>query len=306
MNPRVRGFARGLVQAGVVAAVAFFLVRTLRTHWDELGSLDLRSLDISPIWLVAAVGVILLSYLLLITAWRAVIMGWGESIDIRTGAAIWCLSNMGRYLPGKVWAVAGMAVLATRAGVDPVAATGAALAMQALALGSGATLIALTVPQIPVVAVVTSALLAVGTLAAISSSRLARLLSRITGREFRSVNAAAVGPALVLAVSSWLCYGIALLMLVRGLGYAGIDLKLSVGVFTASYILGFVAVFAPGGIGVREGALLGMLTGALGAGPALVVATSSRLLFTLTELTAAASVLPFAGALRKSEDSEQE
>jgi len=56
-------------------------------------------------------------------------------------------------------------------------------------------------------------------------------------------------------------------------------------------IAGFLALFAPGGIGVREGLFILMLQGPLGIGAATALAVASRLLLTLTELGAAVPFL---------------
>ena len=52
------------------------------------------------------------------------------------------------------------------------------------------------------------------------------------------------------------------------------------------YILGWLALFAPGGVGVREVVLIGLLTPALGGGGAVALSVASRILLTLTEVAA--------------------
>ena len=55
-----------------------------------------------------------------------------------SAARIWTVSNLGKYLPGKVWAIAGMALMARQAGVSPAAATGSASALGGPAAALGA------------------------------------------------------------------------------------------------------------------------------------------------------------------------
>ena len=57
------------------------------------------------------------------------------------------------------------------------------------------------------------------------------------------------------------------------------------------YVMGLVAVIAPGGLGVRDLALVGLLTPFLGSGGALAVSLASRVQLTLTEAGAAAAGL---------------
>jgi uncharacterized membrane protein YbhN (UPF0104 family) len=91
---------------------------------------------------------------------------------------------------------------------------------------------------------------------------------------------------------AWIGYGAALWCLARGLlPQSGLRLQASVAVFTASYLAGFLALFAPGGLGVREGLFILMLQGPLGIGAATALALASRLLLTITEFGAAVPFL---------------
>src|SRR6185436_18682189 len=84
---------------------------------------------------------------------------------------------------------------------------------------------------------------------------------------------------------AWFAYGVSLLCLARGL-LPGVELSLpqAIGVFTCSYLVGFLALFAPGGLGPRESVFLLLLAGDIGLKPALGLALASRLLLTGTEV----------------------
>jgi uncharacterized membrane protein YbhN (UPF0104 family) len=76
-----------------------------------------------------------------------------------------------------------------------------------------------------------------------------------------------------------------LLFLARGvLPDVSLSLPQAVGVFTCSYLVGFIALFAPGGLGPRESVFLLMLAGDIGLKPAAGLAVASRLLLTGTEV----------------------
>ena len=97
----------------------------------------------------------------------------------------------------------------------------------------------------------------------------------------------------ILTVLSWGTYGAALWMLARGLiPDAPLPLTTAIGAFTLGYILGLLALFAPGGVGVRELVLVGLLAPFLGSGGAVAVSVASRVLLTLTEALAALLTLP--------------
>jgi len=96
-------------------------------------------------------------------------------------------------------------------------------------------------------------------------------------------------------VLSWGTYGAALWMLARGLvpdAPIPLPLATAIGAFALGYILGLLALFAPGGVGVRELVLVGLLAPFLGSGGAVVVSVASRVLLTLMEAAAALLTLP--------------
>jgi hypothetical protein len=88
-------------------------------------------------------------------------------------------------------------------------------------------------------------------------------------------------------VISWVAYGVAFQFFVRGiLGSDAGGVLSYIAVYAASYIIGFLALFAPGGAVVRESALVtGMVKLGLSSRPdALAVAIASRLWLTVLEL----------------------
>jgi hypothetical protein len=228
---------------------------------------------------------------------------WGRGLDLWSAARIWTVSSLGKYLPGKVWAVAGMAVMAQRAGVGAGPATGSAVVLQVLAIGTGAVVAGLTgwrtlraaYPGGGTGLVVLFAAVAAG-LGLLLRPTLVNRVLRIAAPDAGVVTppAGAVVFGIVANAVAWVGYGVALWLLARGLlPGAGLELLPAITVFTASYLAGFLALFAPGGIGVREGVFILMLQGPIGIGAATALAIASRLLLTVTELGAAVPFLLF-------------
>jgi uncharacterized membrane protein YbhN (UPF0104 family) len=292
-----------VAQALVGLSIVVFAIRALVRNWDQLRSQPLEW-QLRPGWLVLSLVLIWLMYALLILGWRSLLSGWGQRLDGWSAARIWILSSLGKYIPGKVWAVAGMALLSQRAGVAAWAATGSAVVMQVLAIGTGAAVAGLAGAHILeaaqpgaraiLVLLIAGALLSVGLLLwPPFLRRLLRLAApQAVGERQPSGRGIVVGIA--TNIVAWLGYGLALWLLGRGLlPMSGLGLRLAIAVFTASYLAGFLALFAPGGIGVREGLFILMLQGPLGVGAATSLALASRLLLTVAELGAAVPFLVF-------------
>jgi hypothetical protein len=293
---RVGQWLAGLLIIGLAA-------RSLLRNWTELRSQPLEW-RIEPGWLVLSALLVWAMYALLIVAWRMMLAGWGQRLDGWTAARIWTVSSLGKYLPGKVWAIAGMALLAQRAGIAAWAATGSAVVLQVLAIGTGAAVAGLTGRQAiaaadPRLGAVLGVLIA-GAVAGVALLLWPAFLRRLLQLAAPDAEARGTPPVagiafgIVANLVAWLGYGLALWLLARGLlPSAGLDPALAIAVFTASYLAGFLALFAPGGIGVREGLFILMLQGPLGIAAATALALASRVLLTITELGAAVPFLVF-------------
>ncbi len=290
-----------VLQFGAGALLVGLAVRAIAVNWEDLRTQPVEW-QLSPAWIAGSVIVVFATYTVLIEAWRRVVLSMGEQLAFLVAARIWFLASLGKYVPGKVWALAGVAVLAQRAGVNPSVAVAGALVLQAVALASGAAVVAGTAREafqsigqgaVPLAAAVI--LLSVIGLAALTSQPL---LDRVAGilpsswPKLRAVRLRVLALAFIANIIGWTGYGVALLMLTRGL-LPGVDLSLpqAVGVFTCSYIIGFLALFAPGGLGPRESIFLLMLAGDIGLKPAAALALASRLLLTGTEVLPAISLL---------------
>jgi uncharacterized membrane protein YbhN (UPF0104 family) len=120
-------------------------------------------------------------------------------------------------------------------------------------------------------------------------ARFGTWVGRALGREVqlgappaRTILVATVGNAV-----AWLLYGIAFMWLVRGIiGDAPGATWQYVAVYTASYVVGYLVLIAPGGIGVREGVMVSLLSSLGLATPkqALLIAGASRVWLTILEI----------------------
>jgi hypothetical protein len=248
--------------------------------------------------MAASAAVVLVTYALLIEAWRLVLAGWGARLPFPTAARIWFVSSFGKYVPGKVWAISAMGLMSARAGVSPLAAAGASVIVQLLNLAAGLAVLVATGSAalrgeyawarpvaIAVVAISLVALVVVPPLL----PPLLRWLARRTGRDIptRSLPARVLWAAAAVNVAAWVLYGLAFRLFARAtLGEATGATAGYVAVYTASYLLGYLAVFAPGGVGVREVALLTLMPrlGLASAADAVLLAALSRLWLTVLEI----------------------
>ena len=289
-------------------AIIAWAARGLKRDWKQIGEESI-DWDLDPALIIVSLIITWAMYLMLIYAWRAVLQAWGDHLAFRSAVRIWFVSSLGKYVPGKLWALAAMAVLAERAGVSGGAATASSIVMQLLSITTGiAIAIALlgstvvgdstSLGFVGVVALMTVAL--AGT-SMVASPRIMNWLGRVIGRPggVRHVGVNALALAAIPSAIAWLGYGTALYLLVLGtLPAVTLSWSLATGAFAASYVAGYLAVIAPGGLGVREAALILILGPTIGHGNVLAIAFASRLTLTLNELGVALPLLFFGRSSR--------
>lgn len=300
-----------VLQVLFIGAVLWYAVRLLAGQWTELAAL---SADLRPNWWRVAFSalIVFVSYGVLIATWRSMVVAWGERLRVDDAMRIWFVSNLGRYIPGKVWQIGAMGAMAQRVGVSPVAAAGSSVVIALINVLAGFAVVGVTgAGLVSTVLPTTAALLiglVVGAVAVIALPwllpPLTRFALRATGRQpdagvvalpLRAVLIAALGCAV-----AWVLYGLAFRELsVAILGGASGDAATYVAVFTLSYLLGFIVLLAPGGLVVREVSMATLLVAAgISAGAeAAVLVIASRLWLTVLEIVPGLLFLAFARPL---------
>ena len=285
-----------LAQLVAAALLIYFVGGEFVRQWRAFSA---EPLQVAPRGgsIVAASAIVLGTYALLIQVWRILMAGGGASLRFWPAARIWTISNLWRYVPGKLWSIGAMAAMAQRENVSPGAAASASILGVVLNIGTGLAISMLVawgwLGEHPGMQPVAVALLVAAALGVISLPytlpRLAALASRLTRRDVR------IDPpptwAIALAVAgnllSWALYGLAFGWLARGLGVASGGASWQwIAVFTASYVVGYIILIAPGGLGARELTMAPLLVAFGLATPkdAAVLTVASRLWLTVLEI----------------------
>ena len=283
-----------VLQAVVLAGAAVYLFRVAAPQWPAIRA---RSLAWHGLPLALSALLIVANLAWMIALWNMTLRWCAARLRYWDAARIWFTANLARFLPGAVLQFASLALMATRYGVSPTAATATVLLQQIVLLLTGLIIVAGFTPIVLhqgwwqgtfVVALVLGAgiLLLLPRLTRRLPS-LARLWSQVRPAQLP-------GFALLLAMQ-WLAYGAAFRLLAIGLlGDAGVaqgSWGFYITAFTESYLAGVIAVFAPAGLLVREAALISILTPVLGGADAVILAVGARIWHTALELLSGLAVL---------------
>lgn len=288
-----------LLQLVVTGIVTLFIFQRLGVGMEGLRAFDPAIWRPDPVPFLVASLVLVLGYLGSALLWgRMVLELGGPSLGALTSVRIYMVSNLGRYVPGKLWQIAGVALLARKAGVSPAISAGAAILGQGVALAGASVVGALAFAGAQGrVRWLGMALLA-GVLLFLVMTGVPALFRRLVALAYRVVRE--VPPEglesrrtfgirwLGLYALNWSVYALAFWGLARSLRMEIQPLE-AAPAFAAAYVLGYAALFAPAGVGIREGFLVAFLQPVVGTS-ALVLAVVARLWTTVVEVVPAAAL----------------
>lgn len=301
-----------VVRVGLLVLTGVFITWALYDQWTVLHE-SAREVHVQWRWIGAASVLVLAVYAMLIQSWRLLLRGWGAELAFLPAVRIWTIANLGRWIPGKVWSVGALSVLASREGVSGTAAAGAAVLGTLLNIGAGfGVAIAVGAEGLDSVysgfrsgALLATAVFVAGVIA------LPRILPPVL-RWFATkrglpvastqMTSSTLWVATAMNAASWLGYGVAFALFSRGVtpqitgGPA-----LFIAAYAASYLVGFLFIFSPGGLGVREVTLALFLVGigAAGKGDAVILGVTSRLWLTVLEVLPGLVSLLFLSAAQR-------
>jgi glycosyltransferase 2 family protein len=225
-------------------------------------------------------------------AWRALLADLGSPLPPRVAARVMFVGQLGKYIPGALWAIAAQTELARERGVPRERAASATLVAIAVTNASGLITAVVVLPLASVqtaryywwvLACVPLLLVALypPVLGAIIDRGL-RLL-RQPALE-RRISLPGVARCVGWSLLGWAFYSIHLWLLVGNVTGRGIGvLPLSAGAYALGYLTGFVLILFPGGLGPRELAMMAVLAPVMPRGSALLVAVVSRVVMTIAD-----------------------
>lgn len=224
--------------------------------------------------------------------WLVRLLGKGQSLTIRQGLKIYFVANLATYIPGTYWFVLGRAAMSQKHGVSALQTGVSTLIEHFLLILSGALLgifglqLIAELLNISVNSMLWIILIVIIGLFAIhpwSIRQITNLMARVL--KMQPVEVSLSYPMMLLqllwSIVIWLFGSLSLLLLARAfMPTIGLE---QLGVFSAiysiSWLIGFFTPFAPSGLGVREGVMVGSFAAmGLSSGITALLAVLSRLL----------------------------
>jgi hypothetical protein len=305
MNPWMRRWTwpccKLLLAALIVAGVTW-------QFWRDLHDERLPPLTVQPAWLIASGCLYLAGMSFSARYWYRLLWVFGEKPGLVPAYRAYYLSQLGKYLPGKAWALMmrgaliagpdtrlGVAVIATFYEVLTTMASGALLAAVLLMLHPPVLLGDTVHPAW--LGLLLLVVCGVPLLPGVFNRIVARLAGRFQNVESFRLPRLRIGTLLEgLATTSgvWILNGLSLWAMVQGVLPDAPPLSWPLfarftAILALAYVGGFVVVVAPGGVGVREWVLDRFLAPELAGAESVtvVIVVLLRLVWTAAELVLA-------------------
>jgi glycosyltransferase 2 family protein len=261
---RVRVTAQLLLLAGLV-----FVLLRLGSIWRES---DITVGQVRWGYLVGAVAIAAAAIMASSFVWLSILDRLGVA-PRAAWAGIFLQAQVAKYVPGGLWQYASRAALAQSHGIALRAAAKSLPIEVASAAAAAAAFSMLLVGWWGFAGLV----VVFGALA---------IAERKSGGN-RVALRAGLRATLLYGVVSGLV-GVSFWMTARAfVPVSAADIAYYIGAFATAWLVGLVAIYAPGGVGVREAVLVGLLRGKIGSADALVVAAASRGVLTFVDLVGA-------------------
>jgi hypothetical protein len=296
----------------LVAATLVFLGLAIARNWGQISSYDWR---IRPLELAASVLLLVGAMVWGVLVWHRVLHRYeADGLRFRTLLWVWFLSNLARYVPGKIWQFVGAVQLGRRAGVAPAVLLTSMLIHAGLTVVSAAMVSLLAMPtlmdELGPAAAAAVVLAGVGGIGLVHPAVLNRGL-RMVPQKLATDGLAWAGSwsdgigLLAMSVVAWLIYGAAFAVFADSI--VGIPWSVAPALVAANalaFLVGYV-LFTPGGIGTREAALALMLGPVGSLGVAALIAVAFRLWLILGEVAGAAAIAVLPGAAVSAEPARE-
>lgn len=255
MNKTLKSIIKIIFSIAVVALVGYFFVKAFNFN---VKAIDFSLLKPNYPKLFLSTLVLLVSQLYIVAIWTLMLKQSGYCLSFKRGWEIFFISNLGRYLPGKIWQQISMVYMVKTEGINSTSCISSIILHQLIIIATG--LLAMVVfsfdyinenyPFMLYIIPVCVLLLSPFFVKPVAKFTFNKILKREFEFSYTSKNYMLW---LVLMFFSWIGYGGAFSLFLDSIYGNKMSLFDATGFFASGYTLGYAAFMVPGGIGVREG-----------------------------------------------------
>jgi len=304
-----------ILRWAIVGAIFVFLGKMVWDHWSQVKD---APFTLRPVPFVSSTLLFILSYFIQIWAWYLITLRLRIAVSIRETLESWFYSQLGKYLPGKVWLLLSRFYFYESKGKSKKAIS-IALFLETVTMIAAAGLMFLVALVLfkevrPFYAGRQSLWLVLVFFFGFLSLH-PRVLQKVVNWTLVSFKKDPVSLPISYSNILWILFVCVISWVAGGVGfYLFVDSVYPVapqyilfltGALAISSTVGLIAIFAPGGLGVREGALVYLLSLVMATPVAVVISVLTRIWMTLIEIGLVGMVYLISQFQRRSERGDQ-
>jgi len=276
----------------IVLTIFSILTYQLIQNWDTVRAVPWSK---HPFVLSGHLACLLFMFLVFILGWIYAVRIHGYKMGWQSAAYTWLVPNLGKYIPGKVFMLAGRVEMSRAIGIRRSASFSAIVIENALMVFAAlpfffwSLLSGLKIAGRNSVVVLLLFIL-FGFWICLYPKTIIQCLNYLNnkfGKELLSVYPKPRNMFVLIGiyVLGWIFYGFSGILLAQALELAQDVSRLTLmTAFISSWVIGYLTLITPAGLGVREAVFVGLLAPEIQMAQAITLALLARLSWTIIEL----------------------
>ncbi|MGB9720834.1 MAG: lysylphosphatidylglycerol synthase domain-containing protein [bacterium] len=279
-----------IITVVIVLTIFYFLITNLINNWHKIPR---DSLHFNLVNILISMILLFLNFLIFVEAWRKIIFTLGDSIDFANAFWIMSSSQLAKYVPGGIWFALGRIYLGKGDKLKPETIGISVIIETALTLLVGIILFLLSLffasrsSILNFLFVVPIAVFFIIILHPKVLNKLLNLSMHIFKRKpiYFNIDYLRILCLSLYFFGLWIAQIIGFYFLINSIYPVHITKIFHLaGVYTLSWMSGFIVIFAPGGLGVREGMMSLLLSSFIPSPLAIAISFLSRVWITVFEI----------------------
>jgi len=291
------------ISYAVVIAIFFFLAKTLLANWKQI---PWQNIKFNYFYLISSIFLLFINFLLGSYSWYLIMKNMNERVSFKKSMKIIAKSQLAKYIPGGIWQTVSRVYLMEKENISKTKVVIGSLIETQFVLftalifyfliffsGWRPKFLAETYENYKVFSLILVLVLLIS-----FHPKIIKGLVGFLGRFFKLANYEIDlkwrDVLLLLGVffTAWIIQGAAFFLLLNSIYSTPLNLFMAIaGSHVISWTIGFLVLFAPGGMGVREGVLALLLKTLIPLPIALGISLLSRIWVIVCELILAAAVV---------------
>ena len=273
------------VKRVITVLVFAYAIYLLYRNYRSL-AVAISTLIINPLLAILSSFIIIVTFLLSVSAWRFIVTSFGFNYKWMEMAHVQMLSSIGKYIPGSIWNYSSKIFLSKKLGI-PLQTSSLAIIAEVISTYLAAICLSLFFFPIEVlpnlsnatillVKIFGSAIFIIGLLLPLTIKKSPRISTFVKEPKYLCY-------AFLLRIGIWMLSGLGFVLIIRALGFLNITLPTAIATITISFFISFLAIIIPDGLIIRETIIVFMLQNLVNSSDAIILSVIYRFLLIFLE-----------------------